>query len=366
MPVDFKDYYKVLGVERTSTDSEIKTAFRQKARKLHPDVNRDDPNADEKFREVNEAYEVLSDAEKRRMYDRFGEDWQRYRDAGVKPDDFTGRTSADPGAGSTQHSYEDFEQWFTGGGPAAPSGSWEWDEREGYRETNGRFSDFFNLLFGNEAPAAGAKDRFRRPRPLRGDDIEVAAEISLKEAYEGTGRKLTLQTPQQCKTCGGTGIARGAMCPTCDGTGQVTKSRTLEVKIPKGVKTGSRVRIAGQGGAGNQGGPNGDVYLMITVADSTAFERIGDNLKTTITIPLYTALLGGETVVPTMIGRVALTIPSGTQNHRVFRLRGKGMPKSGKNATGSGDLLAEVIVELPTELSDEEKQLFTQLQNLRQ
>jgi DnaJ-class molecular chaperone len=364
MPVDFKDYYNVLGVERTATDSEIKTAFRKKARKLHPDVNRDDPQASERFKEVNEAYEVLSDAEKRRMYDRFGEDWQRYRDAGVSPDDYTSYTTS--GAGPSQQSYQDFEQWFTGGGPSAPSGSWEWNERDGYRETNGRFSDFFNLLFGNEAPGAGAKDRFRRPRPLRGDDIEVAAEISLREAYEGASRKLTLQAPSPCSTCGGTGIARGAMCPTCDGTGQVTKSKTLEVKIPKGVKTGSRVRIAGQGGNGSHGAPNGDVYLVITVRNDPVFERVGDNLKTNVTIPLYTALLGGEIVVPTMNGRVALTVPPDTQNHKVFRLRGKGMPKSGKNASGYGDLLAEVTVELPTELSDEEKSLFTQLQNLRQ
>ncbi|HWV25504.1 MAG TPA: J domain-containing protein [Thermomicrobiales bacterium] len=364
MPVDFKDYYSVLGVERTASDSEIKTAFRKKARELHPDVNRDDPDAEERFKEVNEAYEVLSDAEKRRMYDRFGEDWQRYRDAGVNPDDFTGYTSG--GGASSQQGYQDFEQWFTGGGPSAPTGSWEWTERGGYQETNGRFSDFFNLLFGNEAPGAGARDRFRRPRPLRGDDIEVAAEISLREAYEGTGRKLTLQTPSPCPTCGGTGIARGATCPTCDGTGQVTKSKTLEVKIPKGVKTGSRVRIAGQGGLGANGGPNGDVYLVITVHDDTRFTREGDNLKTSVSVPLYTAILGGETVVPTMTGRVALTIPAGTQNDKIFRLRGKGMPKTGKNASGSGDLLVSVNVQLPGDLTDQERELFTQLKNLRQ
>jgi len=364
MPVNFKDYYDVLGIGRSATDSEIKTAFRKKARELHPDLNQDDPEAGEKFKDVNEAYEVLSDAEKRRMYDRFGEDWQRYRDAGVNPDDYT-RTGT-TGGGQSQQSYQDFEQWFTGGGPSAPSGSWEWSERGGYRETNGRFSDFFNLLFGNEDATAGPRERFRRPRPLRGDDIEVAAEISLREAFEGTARKLTLQTPSPCTTCGGTGIARGAMCPTCDGTGQVAKSKTLEVTIPKGVKTGSRVRIAGQGGSGSNGGPQGDVYLLITVRGDKQMEREGDNLKTTINVPLYTAILGGEAVVQTMTGRVALTIPPGTQNQKVFRLRGKGMPKSGKSATGAGDLLVAVHITLPTDLSEEEKKLFTQLQNLRQ
>lgn len=365
MPVDFKDYYSVLDIGRTASDSEIKTAFRKKARELHPDVNRDDPNAEERFKELNEAYEVLSDAEKRRMYDRFGEDWQRYRDAGVNPDDYSGHASSTSGP-SSQRGYENFEQWFTGGGPSAPRGSWQWCERDGYQQTNGRFSDFFNLLFGNEAPGDGARSRFNRPRPIRGDDIEVATEMSLREAYRGASRKLTLQTPIPCQTCGGTGIARGAMCPTCDGTGQVAKSKTLEVKIPKGVKTGSRVRIAGQGGLGANGGPDGDVYLLITARDDPQFGRNGDDLKTTVKVSLYTAILGGETVVQTMNGRVALSIPAGTQNGKVFRLRGKGMPKSGKHANGSGDLLASVEVELPTDLDDPEKQLFIQLQNLRQ
>lgn len=363
MPVQFKDYYNVLGVDRSASDTEIKTAFRKKARELHPDVNRHDAEAEERFKEVNEAYEVLSDAEKRRMYDRFGEDWQRYRDAGVGPDDVGASYG---GSGPSQQSYQDFEQWFTGGGASAPGGPWEWSERGGYRETSGRFSDFFNLLFGNEAPNAGARGRFNRPRPIRGDDIEVAAEITLKEAAEGTARKLTLQTPGACATCGGTGVARGAECPTCNGTGQVTKNKTLEVKIPKGVKTGSRVRIAGQGGLGRYGGPNGDVYLMISVRDDPQFERIGDDLKTSVRVPLSTAVLGGETVVQTLNGRVALTIPPGTQNEKVFRLRGKGMPKPGKNASGYGDLLVTVHVDLPTDLSDEEIRLFTQLKNLRQ
>jgi molecular chaperone DnaJ len=365
MPVQFKDYYSVLGIPRAATETEIKTAFRKKARELHPDVNRDDPNAEERFKEVNEAYEVLSDAEKRRMYDRFGEDWQRYRDAGIDPDD-VGSSYTSTGSRQRTTADDDFERWFTGGGPSAPSGSWEWNERDGYRETNGRFSDFFNLLFGNESSGTGARGRFSRPRPLRGDDLEVEANISLKEAFEGTSRKLTLQTPAPCSTCNGTGIARGAPCPTCDGTGQVTKTRTLEVKIPKGVRTGSRVRIAGQGGRGSNGGPNGDVYLVIHVDEGENFKADGKNLMTTVDVPLYTALLGGEAVVTTPSGRVALTIPKGTQNGRVFRLRGKGLPPSGRNDTTTGDLLVTANVVLPTSLSPEEERLFTQLRNLRQ
>lgn len=363
MPVQFKDYYSVLGIARTASESEIKSAFRDKARKLHPDVNRDDPKAEERFKEVNEAYEVLSDPEKRRMYDRFGEDWQRYRDAGIGPDDVgpsytTGsrRTASD----------DDFERWFTGGGQAPPNASWEWTEKGGYRETNGRFSDFFNLLFGNETAAGGARGQFSKPRPMRGDDLEVEANITLQEAMNGTGRKLTLQTPSPCATCGGTGIVRGGMCPTCDGTGQVTKSKTLEVTIPKGVRSGQRVRIAGQGGRGSNGGPNGDVYLNINVQQDDRFKIDGKDVHTTVDVPLYTALLGGETVVPTVTGRVALKIPKGTQNGRVFRLRGKGLPASGKKDGAPGDLLVTANVVLPEHLSAEEERLFKELRNLRQ
>lgn len=364
MPVAFKDYYGVLGLQRNATESDIKSAFRTKARQVHPDTHPDDPQAEEKFKEINEAYEVLSDAEKRRMYDRFGEDWQRYRDAGIDPDDPSfnrprGRTVyRNPNAGAGTD--EDFEQWFTGNGGG--SGSWEWSESDGFREGGGRFSDFFNLLFGNDGRDAHGSTR--SARPTRGQDLEVNAEITLREAFEGTNRKLTLQTPETCPTCRGTGTARGTMCPTCNGTGQISKSRTLEVRIPQGVRTGSRVRIAGQGGPGENGGPNGDVYLLIEVIQDSRFSIDGRNIRTTAKVDLYTALLGGEVIVPTLSGRVALRIPEGTQNGRVFRLKGKGMPASGK--AQAGDLLVSVEVELPTNLSSEEKAKIAELQTMRQ
>lgn len=362
MPVAFKDYYGVLGLERKATEPEIKTAFRAKARQFHPDANQGDPTAEEKFKEVNEAYEVLSDPEKRRMYDRFGEDWQRYRDAGVDPDDMSygrprGRTVySNPNAGTG----EDFEQWFTGSG-GSTGGSWEWSESGGYRD-GGRFSDFFNLLFGNDG--RDPRTTTRTSRPTRGTDLEVKADITLREAFEGTNRKLTVQTPETCKTCKGTGTARGAMCPTCNGTGQTSRAKTLEVRIPQGVRTGSRVRIAGQGSPGLNGGPNGDVYLLITVIADSKFTQEGRNLRTRVQVPLYTALLGGEVVVETLTGRVALRIPEGTQNGHVFRLRGKGMPASGKQP--AGDLLATAEVQLPTKLSSAEKEKIAELQGMRQ
>ncbi|MCA9834813.1 MAG: DnaJ domain-containing protein [Thermomicrobiales bacterium] len=360
MPVAFKDYYAVLGIPRTASETEIKSAFRAKAREVHPDTHPDDPTAKEKFQEVNEAYEVLSDASKRRMYDRFGEDWQRYRDAGIDPDDVRTSTGPRQYTRPTHQSDEDFERWFTGGD--APSGSWEWSEGGGFRDGGGRFSDFFNLLFGNDE----REDRrgARPGRPTRGDDLEVHADVTLRETLHGTRRKMTLQTPETCPTCGGTGIIRGGTCPTCNGTGQISKTKTLEVKIPMGVKTGSRVRIAGQGGPGMNGGPSGDVYLMINVLPDPLYRLEGRNIRMDAKVPLYTAILGGEKVLETLTGKVALTIPAGTENGRVFRLRGKGLPASGKQP--AGDLLVTIQIELPQNLSDTEKAKFAELRDMRQ
>lgn len=364
MPVAFKDYYAVLGISRTASESEIKSAFRTKARAFHPDANPNDPTAEDKFKEVNEAYEVLSDAEKRKMYDRFGEDWQRYRDAGIDPDDTTfGRSSGGTTYrtnASSSASDEDFERWFTGSG--AQGESWEWSESGGFRDGGGRFSDFFNLLFGNDERSGRTATRSKRS--TRGEDLEVHADITLREAFQGTHRKLTVNSPEYCKTCGGTGMARGASCPACNGTGQISRAKTLEVRIPEGVKTGSRVRISGQGGSGMNGGPNGDVYLLINVIADPHFAVAGRNIKTTVNIPLYTALLGGEAVIETLNGKVALSVPEGTQNGRVFRLRGKGMPARG--TTPAGDMLVTVQVELPTNLTDEEKARIAELRDMRQ
>lgn len=360
MPVAFKDYYAVLGIPRTASETEIKSAFRAKAREVHPDTHPDDPTAKEKFQEVNEAYEVLSDASKRRMYDRFGEDWQRYRDAGIDPDDVRAPTGPRQYTRTTHQNDDDFERWFTGGD--APSGSWEWSEGGGFRDGSGRFSDFFNLLFGNDERE---DRRGNRPgRPTRGDDLEVHADVTLRETIHGTRRKMTLQTPEICPTCGGTGIIRGGTCPTCNGTGQISKAKTLEVKIPMGVKTGSRVRIAGQGGPGSNGGPNGDVYLMINVLPDPIYRLEGRNIRMDAKVPLYTAVLGGEKVLETLTGKVALTIPAGTENGRVFRLRGKGLPASGKQP--AGDLLVTTQIELPQNLTDAEKAKFAELRDMRQ
>lgn len=352
--VQFKDYYKTLGVPRDADERAIRSAYRKLARTHHPDVNPGDTAAEERFKEINEAHEVLTDSAKRKLYDRYGEEWERFREAGFTGDEPAGRA---PSSGGFDTS--DFGAWF-----ASREGqtNQDWtvfdvgDERDG-----GGFSDFFQVLFGNRSQRGGATTMRRRPR--KGEDLEVAVDLSLDEAFRGAKRMLRFEAPEVCSTCNGTGLARNAPCPTCDGTGTVTRSRTLEVSVPAGVATGSRVRVAGQGGPGRDGGPNGDVFLRVKVRPDARFERINDDLRTDVSVPLWTALLGGETEVTTPTGRVALRIPAGTQPGKVFRLRGQGMPKL--KGGSRGDLLARVRVELPTNLSDEERSLVERWKALR-
>lgn len=348
--IDFKDYYQTLGIERSATDADIKAAFRKQARKHHPDVNPGDPGAEERFKEVNEAYEVLSDPDKRKLYDRYGEEWQRYREAGY--------TGDEPAASGRRGAPEDFGTWFTGSSGGFTSSD--------YRST-GDHSDFFETLFGSFGGGRRGAETFTRstPRPRRGQDIEAAVEVTFDEAFRGTTRRFDIQAEEVCPTCQGTGLVRNTICPTCDGAGFVPRIKTIEVKIPAGVANGSRIRVSGQGGAGEAGGPNGDVYLIVSVADDKRFVREGDNLRTDVEVPLFTALLGGKVQVTTPTGRVELTIPPETQQGKVFRLRGQGMPKL-KSKTGErGDLLARAHVVLPTNLTDEERQLLQKLRDLR-
>lgn len=326
-----KDYYNILGLSRSASDKEIKAAYRKLARKYHPDVNPGNKAAEEKFKEINQAYEVLSDAEKRKKYDQFGEGWEhadQFSQAG-------GQGGAGPG-----FDYSNFNFGGGRGGATFTSG--------------GDMSSIFEELF------SGARGRHSQPH--RGQDIEHPVEITLEEAFSGTSRVLSLQSEEPCPTCGGTGRIQRTVCATCRGTGTVPRVRQLEVKIPAGVKTGSRVRIAGKGGQG-RGGASGDLYLVITVRPHSSFERQNSNLLTNVPLPLTTAMLGGKVAVPTLKGKLELTVPPETQNGRVFRLSGQGMPHLGKE--GRGDLLAKVNVVLPLKLSAEEKELFSQLKSLR-
>lgn len=329
--MEYKDYYDILGVSKNASKEEIQKAFRKKARDHHPDVNPDDPNAEERFKEINEAYQVLSDPEKRKKYDRFGKQWKQYQQGGGQAEDFDWSrwAAGSPGGqrgGYTTHrvSPEEFEQMFGGGGL-------------------GGFSDFFETLFGGGAASAGfgfgnqrsaRRTQQRRARPQPGRDLEHSVEISLNEAFRGTSR-----------------IIRKS-----DGS-------RIEAKIPPGVHTGSRVRLSGQGQAGMRGGQQGDLYLKIKVRDHPRFERKGNDLKTTKSVNLYTLVLGGEVKVSSLDKTVKLDIPPGTKNNTTFRLSGLGMP-SLDNPDKRGDLYVKVEARIPENLSQKEKELFEELRQL--
>lgn len=314
-----KDYYEILGVKRGASEKEIKQAYRKLARKHHPDVNPGNKGAEARFKEINNAYEVLSDPEKRKKYDLYGENWQQaeqYAQTRARAGDFTGRTGAN-GFGSGLD-----------------------------------LDDLIGGIFGG---------RGGRARSRRGSDLEYRAEVSLEEAYQGTLRVLHVQSEEPCSVCGGAGAIRGVSCAVCRGFGVQSRPRRLEVKIPQGVKEGSRVRVAGEGQPGLGGGPRGDLYLVISVSPHERFERKENDLYVDVPVPLVTAMLGGEVKLATLKGAIALKVPPETQNGQTIRLAGLGMPKLGA-PTVRGDLYARVKVVLPTKLSPEQKQLFEALQ----
>lgn len=339
--MEYKDYYKILGVEKGASADDIKKSFRKLARKYHPDINPGNKAAEAKFKEINEAYEVLSDPDKRKQYDTLGPNWteQFGTAAGTRTRTSTGSRSSTRSGGGIPYDFSD------------PTG----------------FSDFFEVLFGRRGTGAtsGGSTSTRTsspPPPLQqaGANIEQPVEITLREAYAGTSRPFTVESSETCATCNGTGLANGRVCPVCNGTGTIPKTRRLEISIPAGVDTGSRVRLAGEGQPGIGGGPNGDLFLVITVLPDPMFERKGDDLLTDVPVPLTTAVLGGEAPVTTIDGkRLRLTIPPETQNGQTFRLGGKGMPRL--RGAGYGNLLARVQVTLPRKLSAREKELFSEL-----
>ncbi|HEY5718039.1 MAG TPA: molecular chaperone DnaJ [Motiliproteus sp.] len=348
-----RDYYEVLGVSRDASDRDIKKAYRQAAMKYHPDRNPGDKASEDKFKEANEAYEVLSDAQKKAAYDQYGH-------AGV-----------DPNAGG-----------FGGGG--------------GFQ--GGGFGDIFGDVFGDIFGGGGGGGR--RSRVQRGADLRYNMELDLEEAVRGVEKKIRIPTLVACKTCSGTGAKEGTkpkQCSTCGGIGQVRmqqgffsvqqtcpachgegsivtdpcgdcrgrgrteQTKTLSVKIPPGVDTGDRIRLSGEGEAGTHGGPAGDLFVQVSVRKHAIFERDGRNLYCEVPISFVDAALGGELEVPTLDGRVKLKVPEETQSGKMFRLRGKGVtPVRGGAA---GDLLCRVLVETPVNLNGRQKELLREFQS---
>ncbi len=320
--MEYQDYYKTLGVAKDASDKEIKSAYRKLARKLHPDVNPNDKTAEQQFKLVNEAYEVLSDPEKRKKYDSLGANWKEYenyqRAGGGQP--FTWGDAASGRGGGAGTSYrtvdpQEYEQIFGDLGGA---------------------SDFFRTFFGGGAGGfAGGGRAGAGGLNMRGRDLEQPVQISFDEAYHGGKRVLQK-----------------------DG-------KKIEVDIKPGVKTGSRVRLAKQGAAGVGSGPAGDLFLSIEVLPDTRFERNGDDVTVEVPVDLYTAILGGEAAVPTPNGKnIMLKIPPETQNGKIFRLANKGMPKLNQD-NAFGNLYARTKIMLPDKLSKKEKELFEELKELR-
>ena len=315
-------YYNILGVNKNATAKEIKQAYRKLARKYHPDVNPGDKEAEAKFKKINEAYEVLSDSENRKKYDQYGDKW-RYADQFAQAGP---QYSRDSTKGGTNFDFNVFG-------------------------SEGRGS-IFDSIFG------GFGDNKRARGPRRGQDLDYPVEVSLEEAFSGATRLIEIQSEEQCPSCSGKG------CSACRGVGRIIRPKRIEVKIPPGVNDGSRVRIAGKGGQGYNGGASGDLYLLIAVRANKRFQRTGDDLHVEVSRSLLDAVLGGEVEVPTIGGKnLALKIPAETQNGKVFRLASQGMPHLG--GKGKGALFVKVNVILPTNLSERERELFKELKSLR-
>ncbi|QHQ36745.1 molecular chaperone DnaJ [Algicella marina] len=352
------DYYDLLGVDRSASEAELKKAYRKKAMELHPDRNADNPDAEARFKEVNEAYDVLKDAEKKAAYDRYGHAA------------FEGGNGASAGRGGF-HGASDF----------------------------GAFSDIFDDLFGGFAGGGGARGGGQR-RAVRGSDLRYNLRVSLEDAFKGKHANLTVPSSVACEKCNGTGAENGAepstcptcsgmgkvraqqgfftverTCPTCQGRGQIIKNpctscagagrvkkdRSLSVNIPQGVETGTRIRLAGEGEAGQRGGPSGDLYIFIEVEDHPIFERDGTNLYCRIPVSMTTAAMGGELEAPTIDGgRSRVKVPAGVQTGKQLRLRGKGMPAL-RGGT-FGDLYIELAVETPVNLTNRQKDLLKEFE----
>jgi DnaJ-class molecular chaperone len=326
MAVQFRDYYDVLGVPRAATEDEIKAAFRKLARKYHPDVNPGDKSAEEKFKELNEAYEVLSDADKRKRYDALGQNWKAGQD--FRPP---------PNWEGINVEFGDFGDMFGGGGASG-------------------FSDFFETLFGGRRGGSRRGAGFA----MRGQDVEAEIPLTLEEAHRGGRRNITLQVTEPCPDCRGSGTKDGkTVCPTCRGAGAVRRPKSLEVNIPRGVRDGSVIRLAGQGEPGTNGAAAGDLFLGVRLQPHRLFNTIGDNdVQIELPVAPWEAALGAKLQVPTLNGPVEMSIPAGAQGGQRLRLRGQGINRRGG---GRGDEYVKLKIVNPPRLAPNERELYEKL-----
>jgi molecular chaperone DnaJ len=336
--VEYKDYYKSLGVPKNASDAEIKKAYRKLARQFHPDLNPGNRTAEERFKEINEANEVLSDPGKRKKYDELGSHWEQ-----VERDREYARQYARPG--------------------------FEWSDE------NFDLGDFFTTFFGDRMPRFGA-DAFAAG-PHHGGDLQYEIQLTLEDLYHGSRKLLNLSVGETCPTCHGQGmimtssysqgrkqvVTSAQPCGTCQGSGRVRSRREVKVKIPKGVKDGSKIRLAGMGDKGIRGGPAGDLYLVVRVLPHRLFHPDGYNLEAELPVWADEAALGAQIPVPTLDQTVLLKVPPGSQSGQRLRLSGKGLHKP--HGEGTGDLFYRIKIMVPAEMASKERELFTELRRLR-
>ena len=327
MATSSRDFYQILGIPRTASADDIKKAYRRLARQLHPDLHSGTKKAEmeKKFKELNEANEVLSDPDKRKKYDQYGAQWEQ-ADACEKA--------------RSQAGGQGFSWQQTGG------------------ESGGEaFSDIFENLFSGRG-RAGAGRGFAIP----GEDLETEVELTLREVLSGVTKRIHLREPTTCSTCQGTGALRGRTCPTCHGTGSTTESKTIEVKIPAGVQDGTRVRVAGKGQPGSNGGKQGDLYLHVIIEPDPIFRRQGSDIHVNVPIYPWEAALGAEIMAPTLTEPVKVKVPAGSKADGKLRLKGKGLPSA---TGGHGDLFLILHIVMPPSITPEEQVLFEQLARLK-
>jgi curved DNA-binding protein len=338
MAVRYKDYYEALGVSRGASDADIKKAFRKLAREYHPDVAKDKQRAEERFKEINEAYEVLGDPAKRKKYDELGANWQS--GAEFRPP---------PG-------WEHFGGAQSGRGGRTGAGGSE------FHFGGTGFSDFFEQMFGRAAHGGssfGQRGAFdEEDFAERGRDIEGDIMVTLEEAMHGSVRSVSIRHNATCGHCNGSGRSLGRLCNMCAGTGQVPKTETFQVKIPAGVTEGQKLRLAGRGEAGLSGGGSGDLFLRVRLARHPDFEVDGHNLVHELDVAPWEAVLGASVEVPTLTGKVSIRIPPGTQSAQKLRVRGRGLPERGG---GHGDLIVVARIVAPTQVAESERALWEKL-----
>ena len=335
MAVEYKDYYKTLGVERSASEDEIRKAFRKLARVHHPDVAKNKAQGENKFKEINEAYEVLSDKEKRKKYDTLGADWK-------------GGFAPPPGAGGQSFRTQTWRSGTRGQGT------------EDFEFGGTGFSDFFEQFFGG-GRANGGSDRrggFEQEMDERGRDLEADILVTLAEAMTGSVRPISLRRTGRCDRCGGAGRIQNRPCPTCGGTGQIPQTERYQVKIPAGVREGQKLRVAGQGEAGTGSAPRGDLFLRVKFAANPDFRVEGGNIIYDLDLAPWEAVLGVSVEIPNLQTPLSIKIPPGTQNGQRLRVKGRGLPgRDGVN----GDLFVVARIAMPKQTSEREKELWQKL-----